>query len=121
MSKSVLIVEDYGDVRMVMKILIQRYGYGVIEAAGGFEAFEKVIRHRPDLILMDLTMPLVDGFTATRMFRNFEDFQEVPIIAISAYGNTYSEKDMKASCNEVINRPLDFDLIEPLLNQYAPQ
>ena len=121
MPKSVLIVEDYADVRMIMKILIHRYGYEVIEAADGYEALEKAIQHRPDLILMDLAMPLVDGFTAVRMIRNFEGFQEVPIIAISAYGNIYSEKALKAGCNEVINKPLDLSALEPLLNQYAPQ
>ena len=121
MSRKVLIVEDYADVRTMMKILITRSGYDVIEAADGYEALEKVRRYHPDIILMDLAMPLLDGVTATRIIRNFKGCENVPIIAISAYGNAYYEKAVATGCNQVINKPLDFKGIKPLLNQYLSQ
>jgi CheY-like chemotaxis protein len=118
MSKTVLIVEDYADVRGMMRILIHRLGYNVIEAEDGFDALEKTIKFHPDLILMDLAMPVLDGFTATKMIRNFKGCEEIPIVVLSAYGDAYSKKAVEAGCNEVINKPLNFERIKPLLSQY---
>lgn len=118
MSKKVLIVEDYADVRAMMKFFIKRQGYQVIEAGDGYEAIEKVKEHHPDLILMDLAMPIMDGVTATEIIRDFYDTEKVPIIALTAYGEIYQQKAIKAGCNQVINKPVEFDNIEPLLKQY---
>lgn len=118
MKKKVLIVEDYADVRKIMEILIRLRGYEVIEAVDGSEAVEKAKQFRPDLILMDLSMPVMDGLTATQIIREFEDSKKTPIIALSAYGNSYHKKAIAAGCNEVINKPLDFKRLEPLFNQY---
>jgi CheY-like chemotaxis protein len=117
MPKKVLIVEDYADVRMIMRILIGLRGYEVIEAADGYEAMEKAKQHRPDLILMDLAMPILDGFIATQILRESEDTRQIPIIALTAFDN-YHEKAIKAGCNEVIKKPLDFQRLEPLFNHY---
>ena len=116
-SKKVLIVEDYADVRTIMKILVGLQGYEVIEASDGFEALEKAREHRPDLILMDLAMPVLDGFIAAKVIRESEEFKNVPIVALTAY-DTFHEKAIETGCNEVIKKPLDFDRLEPLLNQY---
>jgi CheY-like chemotaxis protein len=120
MSKTVLIVEDYADVRAMMRIMVHKYGYDVIEARDGYEAMEKAQQYHPDLILMDLAMPVLDGFTATRMIRNFAGFGDTPIIVLSAYGDTYYDKAVEAGCNEVINKPIDFKTIKPLLQKYLP-
>ena len=117
MSKKVLIVEDYADVRMIMKILIGLRGYEVIEAADGYEAMEKAKEHHPDLILMDLAMPVLDGFIATQIIRETEDTKQIPIIALTAFDN-YHEKAIEAGCNEVIKKPLDFQRLEPIFDQY---
>jgi two-component system, cell cycle response regulator DivK len=118
MSKTVLIAEDYADIRTMMKILIQTYGYQVIEARDGYDAVEKAILHRPDLILMDLMMPIMDGITATQIIRKFEESANVPIIALTAYGNTCHKSAIEAGCDEVVNKPLDFENLKPLLNHY---
>lgn len=117
MGKKVLIVEDYADVRMIMKILISFQGYEVIEASDGYEALEKAKQNRPDLILMDLAMPVIDGFVATKAIRESDECKDVPIVALTAY-DTHHDKAIKAGCNEVIQKPLDFDRLEPLLTQY---
>lgn len=117
--KTVLVVEDYADVRMMMKIMIQHCGYKVLEASDGYEAVETVKNNSPDLIFMDLSMPIMDGLTATRIIRKSENCPDVPIIALTAYGDLYYEKAMKAGCNEVINKPMNFDKIHPLIEQYT--
>lgn len=119
MSKKVLIVEDYADVRRIMNIMVSRRGYEVIEASDGYDAIEKTKKHHPDLILMDLAMPIMDGVMATQIIREEAEFKNTPIIGLTAYG-TFNEKALDAGCNEVINKPLEFESIEPLLKLYLP-
>jgi len=118
MQKKILIAEDYADIRLMMKMLVRGYGYEVIEAADGYEAVQQVKNHRPDLILMDLSMPIMNGLTATEIIRTFAGMEKIPIIAVTAYGNSYTSRAIKAGCNQVLNKPLDFNSLEPLLNGY---
>lgn len=119
MAKKVLIVEDYEDTREFMKILLESYGYKVIEAADGIEAIDRVKQHHPDLILMDISLPVVDGLTATRAIREFdEQSKRVPIIAVTAFGKNYYKKAIEAGCNDLIDKPVDFDSLEPILRSY---
>jgi CheY-like chemotaxis protein len=118
MQKKILIAEDYADIRLMMKMLVRGYGYEVIEAADGYEAVQKAKQHHPDLILMDLSMPIMNGLTATEIIRSMDEMEKMPIIAVTAYGNSYYTKAMRAGCNDVLSKPLDFGSLEPLLNQY---
>jgi CheY-like chemotaxis protein len=121
MVKKVLIVEDYADVRKMMEIIVKRQGFAVIEAEDGYEAVEKVKQFHPDLILMDIAMPVMDGITATQIIRGLEDFGKIPIIALTAYGSDYYRKAINAGCDEVVNKPLEFRGIAPLLNHYLSE
>ena len=118
MAKMVLIVEDYADTRTMMKFLLQRFGYDVIEAANGQEAVDRVKQSSPDLILMDLSLPVMDGLTATQIIRKVDGYGKIPIIAVTAYGNSYYRRAIEAGCDDLINKPLDFDKLEPILQQY---
>ena len=118
MAKKVLIVEDYEDTREFMKILLESYGYKVIEAADGIEAIDRVKQYHPDLILMDISLPVVDGLTATRAIREFDADSKVPIIAVTAFGKNYYKKAIEAGCNDLIDKPVDFDSLEPILRSY---
>ncbi|HQU86129.1 MAG TPA: response regulator [Pyrinomonadaceae bacterium] len=118
MSKRVLIVEDYEDTRNFMKFLIEAYGYQVIEAKDGIEAVNRAKTLQPDLILMDISLPHIDGLTATKTIREFEQGKNLPIIAVTAYGNLYYEEAIKAGCNQLINKPVDFDELKPVLTKY---
>jgi CheY-like chemotaxis protein len=118
MQKKILIAEDYADIRLMMKMLVRGYGYEVIEAADGYEAVQKAKQHHPDLILMDLSMPIMNGLTATEIIRSMDEVEKMPIIAVTAYGNNYYTKAIQAGCNQVLSKPLDFQSLEPLLNQY---
>ena len=118
MAKKVLIVEDYEDAREFMKFLLETYGYQVIEAADGIEAVDKVKQQHPDLVLMDISLPMVDGLTATRAIREFDEKAKLPIIAVTAFGKNYYTRAMEAGCNDLIDKPIDFDVLEPILHQY---
>lgn len=118
--KKVLIVEDYEDTRTFMRFLVESYGYQVIEAADGIEAIQWTKNFDPDLILMDISLPTVDGLTATRTIRETKSLEKLPIIAVTAFGKVYYDRAIEAGCNDLINKPIDFDLLEPVLNQYLP-
>jgi len=118
MSKTVMIVEDYVDARTMMKILVEWYGYNVIEAADGYEAVEKSAQYHPDLILMDLALPIMDGATATKLIREIEGFDKVSIVALTAFANTSFDKAIEAGFDNVLIKPLHYENLEPLLNYY---
>ena len=114
MAKCVLVVEDYEDIRTMMKIMVQMYGYNVIEARDGMEAIEKVKEHCPDLILMDLAMPLMDGLSAARVIKTFDQCEHIPVIAVTAYRNMRDEA-LEAGCVEVIEKPVEFPYLKKVL------
>ncbi|HEY8561499.1 MAG TPA: response regulator [Pyrinomonadaceae bacterium] len=119
MSKVILVVEDYEDIRSFLKYLLEEKGYQVCEARDGIEAFDRFKQMHPDLILMDISLPEVDGLTATKAIRALEvDGENIPIIAVTAFGKLYYKKAMEAGCNELIDKPVDFDELVPVINQY---
>jgi CheY-like chemotaxis protein len=118
MPKRILIVEDYADTRSFMKFLVEGYGYQVSEATDGQEAVNQVKNDTPDLVLMDIAMPVMDGLTATKLIRKFDGMAKLPIIAVTAHGQSYYRQAIEAGCDDLINKPLDFDTLEPVLNQY---
>ncbi len=119
MGRTVLIVEDYEDTRLFMRLLLENYGYRVIEAPDGLEALEKIKTYSPDLILMDISMPVMDGITATKIIRNFEHGGEhVPIIALTAFGKEIHKKVVDAGCDDLLLKPLNFDEFENVLHYY---
>jgi CheY-like chemotaxis protein len=102
----VLIADDHEDSRDALSTLLDAYGYTVVQAANGAEALERARAAVPDLILMDMMMPQVDGFAATRELRADERFRSVPIIAITAMEGARREV-LEAGCDDVVVKPLD--------------
>ena len=117
-SKKVLIVEDYEDVRRMMKIYLTRGGYHVVEARDGYEAVEKAVEERPDMIIMDIAMPILDGIDAVKAIRQHAELAEIPIVALSAYGDFYREKAYRVGCDDVMQKPINLDLLPPLVKRY---
>jgi CheY-like chemotaxis protein len=117
MAKTVLIVEDVADIRLMMKMLVTSYGYRVLTANDGYEALEKFKEYHPDLILMDLMMPVLDGVMATKIIRDLGE-DKVPILAVTAYDTLYQQRAIEAGCDDVIPKPVDFERLKPLLGQY---
>jgi two-component system, cell cycle response regulator DivK len=118
MPKKILVVEDLTDIRKMMKIMVELYGYEVIEARDGAEAVEQAREHRPSLVLMDLAMPLMNGADAARAIKSEENLENIPIIAVTAYRNM-DEEAIEAGCSRVIHKPVDFLKLKTLLAEYA--
>ena len=119
MNKKVLVVEDQADIRRMMKILLELHGYDVIEAADGYEAVEKALEQDPDLIFMDMAMPVLDGLDSTRAIRKHEELDDVPIIAVTAFGEFYADRALNAGCTDVLQKPIDFGRLKPIVESYV--
>jgi len=118
MLKTVLIVEDYADSRFMMARLLEMSGFRVLEAADGREAVEIAERECPDVVLMDLQMPVLDGFTATSIIRRIESTCRVPVIAVSAQsGEDYIAAARRVGCDHFVPKPVDFDLLLELIRE----
>ena len=100
MNKRILVVEDQEDNRQILRDLLGNAGYELTEAENGEEAIAAVAKQRPDLILMDIQLPLMDGYEATRRIRTNPDLNSVPIIAVTSYALTGDEtKALAAGCD----------------------
>ena len=118
MTKTILIVEDTEDSRQLMTFVLQTCGYNVIEAKDGNEAVEKLKKEKPDLILMDISMPVMDGLTATRIIRESEEVAKLPILAVTAHGSALYKAAIDAGCDEVISKPIEFETLQPVIEEY---
>src|SRR3954469_8355990 len=115
---TVMVVEDFEDNRFMMRLLLEMSGYHVLEAVNGEEAVEIARRERPHLILMDLSLPLLDGLAATRRIRQEASLRDVPIVAVSAHDTADFHADaLAAGCNDYVTKPIDFDQLEALLGK----
>ena len=114
---TILVVEDFEDNRFMMRRLLEMSGYQVVEAVNGQEAIEVARREQPDLILMDLSLPLLDGLAATRHIREQQPLRAVPIVAVSAHDTAdFHAEALAAGCDEYITKPIDFEQLESLLD-----
>ena len=119
---TVMVVEDFEDNRFMMRRLLEMSGYRVLEAINGEVAVELARRERPSLILMDLSLPLLDGLAATRRIRQVKELQHVPIVAVSAHDTAdFHAEALAAGCNDYVTKPIDFDQLEALLNRLLPK
>jgi len=119
----ILIAEDHLDSREALRILLEAAGYDVAVAVDGRDAVEAAKSDRPDLILMDIMMPRLDGFEATRHLRNDDRTQSVPIIAVTAMEGA-RDRALEAGADDVVPKPIDtrllLDRISELLVQTSP-
>jgi two-component system, cell cycle response regulator DivK len=106
MTKRILVVEDTEDNRQILRDLLSSAGFELIEAIDGFEAVTMAERERPDLILMDIQLPGLGGFEATRRIRAIPELVKVPIIAVTSYALSGDEaKTRAAGCDDYIAKP----------------
>jgi CheY-like chemotaxis protein len=115
-AATVLLVEDTEDNRFMMRRLLEMTGYQVIEAMNGEEAVKLARSEMPQLILMDLSLPVIDGLAATRLIRKLPDLKATPIIAVSAHDTSdFQSEAIQAGCNGYITKPIDFNELEALI------
>ncbi|MDH3773593.1 MAG: response regulator [Deltaproteobacteria bacterium] len=106
MSKLILVVEDQEDNRRIMRDLLSSAGYEIIEAVTGEEGVAAAETHRPDLILMDIQLPGLDGYEATRQIKANPELEHIPIIVVTSYALSGDDvKAFEAGCNAYVSKP----------------
>src|SRR5689334_11080024 len=114
----VLVVDDYADTREVLRMLLEMAGHSVLEAANGREAVEIATVSVPDLILMDIAMPIMDGLAATRILRAQGATSMIRIVAVTANGTDPSWRcsALRSGCDACYAKPLDLGSLSEMLN-----
>jgi CheY-like chemotaxis protein len=114
----VLVAEDHDDTRFLLKMLLNHRGLAVVEARNGEEAVEVAGRELPALIMMDGSLPRLDGFAATRRMRALAPLREVPIVFLSGHADQDSQAAAReAGCDEYMTKPLDTALLDRILSR----
>lgn len=107
---TILIAEDHPESRDALVSLLRAVGYRVLPAVDGREAVDLALRSKPDLILMDLMMPEVDGLAATRSLRGNSEFPAIPIVALTALDDA-RDKAISAGCDDYVSKPIKVPLL----------
>jgi two-component system, cell cycle response regulator DivK len=106
MSKRILVVEDQEDNRRILRDMLTSADYEIMEAESGEEALAAAAKQRPDLILMDIQLPIMDGYEATRRIKADPTLTDVPVIAVTSYALSGDEKKARAAgCDDFVPKP----------------
>lgn len=121
MSKRILVVEDQEDNRKIVRDLVTASGYELVEAATGEEGLEAAARERPDLILMDIQLPGIDGYEVTRRIKANPDLRHIPIIAVTSFALSGDDKKaFAAGCDGYVTKPFSPRLLLAKIREYLP-
>jgi CheY-like chemotaxis protein len=114
--RTILVVDDFDDTRLLLRTWLERRGFRVVEAENGIEAVNFAKTESPDLIIMDMEMPQLDGLSATRRIRQQENMAAIPIVAVSAYGaDQFRELALAAGCDEYVSTPFEPVALERII------
>ncbi len=106
MTKRILVVEDQEDNRQILRDLLTNAGYEMLVAEDGVQALEQAEKHRPDLILMDIQLPVLDGYEATRRLKANPELKAIPIIVVTSYALSGDEEKARAAgCDAYVAKP----------------
>jgi CheY-like chemotaxis protein len=115
----VLVVDDHEDTRDLIKFVLEKQGYRIVEAEDGEVAIERGTHEHPDIVLMDLALPKIDGLGVMEQLRGRADLKDMPILFISAHAEkTYREQALAAGGDEYLIKPLDLDQLLRVLDRY---
>jgi two-component system cell cycle response regulator DivK len=121
MSKLILVVEDQEDNRRILRDLLTNSGYEVIEAINGVEGVSSAETYHPDLILMDIQLPGIDGYEATRQIKANPDLQKIPIIVVTSYALSGDDlKAFEAGCDAYVAKPFSPRELLAKIREYLP-
>jgi len=114
--RTILVVDDFDDTRLLLRTWLERRGFRVVEAANGLQAIKQAESESPDLIIMDVQMPQLDGLSATRRIRGLKAMGSVPIVAVSAYGaEQFRDQALAAGCDEYVSTPFEPATLEGII------
>ena len=118
---TILVVEDYEDTSLAMRLALEHKGYHILEASDGAQAVETAERERPDVVLMDLILPVLDGFAAAERIRSNPELKETVIVAVTAHMDAdLRARALAAGCNAFVTKPMDFDWLGDLISNLLP-
>lgn len=117
---SILVAEDHPDSRDALSSLLEAVGYDVHVAVDGRDAVARALEVRPDLVLMDMMMPVMDGLEATRSLRSHRDFDRIPILALTAMEGA-RERALAAGCDDFVTKPIDVTLFFGKIRSWLEQ
>lgn len=121
MSKRILMVEDTEDNRQIVRDLMESVGYELLEAEDGAAGVAMAAEHRPDLILMDIQLPVLDGYEACRRIKANPDLRHIPIIAVTSYALSGDEaKTREAGCDSYVAKPFSPRQLLAKINELLP-
>ena len=121
MSKRILVVEDQEDNRQIIRDMPTATDYEIMEAESGEQALEAVAKQRPDLILMDIQLPGIDGYEVTRRIKADAALRSIPIIAVTSYALSGEEQKARAAgCDEYVPKPYSPRQLLAKIRQYLP-
>jgi len=107
-SKKILVVDDNQDSRELVVKVLKNKGYEMVEAVDGEEAVERAVTHRPDLILLDISIPKLNGYEVARILKGKEEFKDIPIVALTAHAMKGDRaKALEAGCEGYISKPIN--------------
>jgi CheY-like chemotaxis protein len=116
----ILVVDDFDDTRLLLRTWLERKGFQVIEAENGNEAVSQAETNLPNLIIMDLEMPELDGLAATRKIRAVKELEKIPVLAVSAYGaEQFRDDALAAGCDEYVSTPFEPEALEKLIRSFV--
>ncbi|MFL6335993.1 MAG: response regulator [Pyrinomonadaceae bacterium] len=118
---TILVVEDYEDTSLAMRLALERKGYHILEASDGAQAVKVAERVRPEVILMDLNLPVLDGFGAAERIRTNPELKEAIIVAVTAHQDPdLRARALAAGCNAFVTKPIDFEWLGELISNLLP-
>jgi len=121
MSPRILVIEDQEDNRRILRDLLTSAGYEVIEAVTGEEGVAMAETHRPDLILMDIQLPDLDGYEATRRIKANPALRHIPLIAVTSYALSGDDvKALEAGCDGYVTKPFSPRALLAKIREYLP-
>ena len=119
---TILVVEDYEDTSLAVRLALENKGYHILEASDGEQAVRVAERERPDVVLMDLNLPVLDGFGAAERIRANPELKETVIVAVTAHHDPeLRARALAAGCNAFVTKPIDFEWLNELLTNLLPK
>jgi CheY-like chemotaxis protein len=120
-SNKILVVEDNSDYRELIRMFLQRSGYMIVEATTGCEGVHQAYSCRPDLILMDLGLPMMTGDEAIAQIKADPTTRDIPVLVITAFNKgILVERAVAAGAAEILHKPIDFKSLHSVMQQYLP-